>query len=85
MDSKEELLSLTQHNVVFVDDYPSMSLKRHTTTLSTTQHNNYDFYKSKTEEFTVSPHRESPPISNQNLNGLKKIKDTKYRFTKWFQ
>ena len=75
----------TQHNVVFADTHPSLSLKRHTTNLPVTRNSNYDFYKSKTEEFTTSPRRVSPSLSNENPNDLREVTDGNHCFSKWFQ
>ena len=75
----------TQPSVVFVDTHPSLSLKRHTTNLPVARNNNYDFQKSRTEEFTTSPRRVSPSLSNENSNDLKDITNGNNRFSRWFK
>ncbi len=62
-----------------------MPMKQNTTILPNARSTDHDFYKSKTEEFSVPHMHESPSVSNENFSNLKEIKEADHGFSKWYK
>jgi hypothetical protein len=61
-------------------------MKQNTTILSNARSSDHDFYKSRTEEFSVSHMHESLSFSNENFSSnSKEIKKADRGFSKWYK